>query len=424
MPLDEFGLRLLPAVFGVLSVLALYWVGRRLFGTRTALISSFLLTVSPLHVMYSQLARYWALVFLLCAIYPYAIFIGFRDRNRLMIAAGFVTGVLAALAHPVSLLLVGGPVLVFLLPYLRPSAVRQLWTHKSFRWAAAFALLLTIVVAVRFVPILQGWISEHDKNPGSSAFLLWRAPPGLKQVFYVLSYLESLTLPLVMVAGLGLYLLNRTGRRPLAVYLLSLVGFPLAFLTLLSLRTPVSQYYLLPTIPVFYLTAGVFLSWLSRLEVAPFRRWVLPATVTTLLVATGMPTLISDFRDGRRFNFRQVARWIDPRLEPGDVVYSDQHMVLAHYLRDAEVRKLRGTEPLVEEIRRRRETGSGTAVWVVAPAASHAFRADLRQGGLSNWIYQHCELRNTVGVGRMDVRQHYLQVYRCGAESLGAGATS
>jgi len=205
---------------------------------------------------------------------------------------------------------------------------------------------------------------------------------------------------------------------------LSLVLFPLAFLTLLSLRTPVSQYYLLPTVPAFYLTAGVFLSWLSRLEVAPFGRWVLPATVTTLVVATGMPTLISDFRDGRRFTFRQVAQWIVPRLGPGDVVYSDQHMVLAHYLPDAEVRKLRGTDPLVEELSERRQTGSGTAVWVVAPAASHAFRATLREGGLSNWIYQNCKLQNTVGVGRMDVRQHYLQVYRCVVEPRPGGATS
>ena len=61
---------------------------------------------------------------------------------------------------------------------------------------------------------------------------------------------------------------------------------------------------------------------------------------------------------------------------------------------------------------------------VVAPAASHAFRADLRLGGLSNWIYQNCKLLNTVGVARMDVRQHYLQVYRCGGKALVDGATS
>ena len=423
LPLDEFGLRLLPAVFGVVSILAVYLVAQRLFSTRAALFSSFLLTVSPLHVMYSQLARYWALVFLLCAIYPYAIFVGVRDRKLGTLAFGVVTGVLAALAHPVSLLLVGGPVLVFLIPYLRPSSLRQLWTHQTFRWAAVVALLVAIAVAVRFVPILHGWITEHDRNPGSGQFLLWRAPPGLKQVFYVLAYVDSLTLPLVLLAALGLYLLLKGSQSALALYMASLIAFPLIFLTLLSLRTPVSQYYLLPTVPTFFFAAGVFLDWLSRMEVRPFRRWVLPATVTTLVVATGLPTLLSDYRDGRRFDFRRVSRWIDAHLSPGDVIYSDQHMVLAHYLPDAEVRKLRGTEPLAEELRRRRETGSSGILWVVAPAASHAFRADLRQGGLINWIYDNCELRNTVGVGRMDVRQHYLQVYRCATASPG-GANS
>jgi predicted membrane-bound mannosyltransferase len=81
-PLDEFGLRLLPAVFGVLAVPALYLVCRRLAGARAALWAALLLAVSPLHIMYSQLARYWSLVFLLCLIYPYALYLGIREGNR------------------------------------------------------------------------------------------------------------------------------------------------------------------------------------------------------------------------------------------------------------------------------------------------------------------------------------------------------
>ena len=112
LPLDEFGLRLLPAVFGVLAIPALYFVSRHLVGTRAALFGAMLLAVSPLHVMYSQLARYWSLVFLLSAIYPFAIYLGVRDRSRRMLALGLGTGVLAALAHPVSVLLMGGPLLL------------------------------------------------------------------------------------------------------------------------------------------------------------------------------------------------------------------------------------------------------------------------------------------------------------------------
>ena len=49
----------------------------------------------------------------------------------------------------------------------------------------------------------------------------------------------------------------------------------------------------------------------------------------------------------------------------------------------------------------------------MAPAASHAFRATLKEGGLRQWIYDNCQLQNTLGRGRVDLRQHYLQIYRC-----------
>src|SRR5688572_11982743 len=65
LPLDELGMRLLPALFGVLAIPAFYFVVRRLLGTRPALLAAFLLTFSPLHLIYSQFGRYWSLVFLL-----------------------------------------------------------------------------------------------------------------------------------------------------------------------------------------------------------------------------------------------------------------------------------------------------------------------------------------------------------------------
>src|SRR5438552_1952244 len=53
LPLDEFGLRLLPATFGLLAIPAFYLVSRRLIGIRAALLGTLLLTVSPVLVLYS-----------------------------------------------------------------------------------------------------------------------------------------------------------------------------------------------------------------------------------------------------------------------------------------------------------------------------------------------------------------------------------
>ena len=414
MPLDEFGLRLLPATFGVLAVPVLYFVTRRLLGTRPALFAAFLLAVSPVHVIYSQFGRYWSLVFMLAAVYPYALYVGVRERNGRALALGIVTALLATLAHPSAVLLMGGPAVWLAFTYLRPGKLRILWAMPAFRVGVAAAALALAVILWRFIPILQEWIYEHDANPGPGQFLL-RAPPRLlKPVVYILAYVEAWTIPVILAGAVGLYLLWRYRDRFLAQYMASLFLFPLVFLCLIMFRTPVSTYYLLAAAPVFFMGAGYFLDRIWQVEWGFGPRWLAPALVLVLLLIPGTPTLVSQFLNGRRFDFKGAAEWMRPRLTPGDVVYSDQPVALDHYLPDLEVGRLRyNTDPLAEAIRTVGRLGRGGALWIVAPAPAHAFRTNLRQGGLARFIYDNCQLSNTVGRSRVDFRQQYLQVYRC-----------
>jgi 4-amino-4-deoxy-L-arabinose transferase-like glycosyltransferase len=59
---SEAALRSLSAVVGVLSVAALYGMGRELLGERPAALGALLLASAPLHIWYSQEARMYALV--------------------------------------------------------------------------------------------------------------------------------------------------------------------------------------------------------------------------------------------------------------------------------------------------------------------------------------------------------------------------
>lgn len=413
-PLDELGLRILPALFGVLAVPAFYFVSRRLIGTRAALLGALLLTVSGLHVFYSQFARYWSLVFLLSAVYPYALYLGIREGDRRALALGLVTAVLAVLAHPVSILLVGGPAIWLALFYLRPSYLKDAWSHKGFRWGAALAVVVAGVVVARVLPLFQDWISMHDQNPGMGQFLHGpKRGHGIKQLVLLTAYVESLTLPVVLGGAVGVYLLWRERDRTLGFFLASLALFPLAFIALVSVRTPVSTFYLLPTAPVFFLGAGVFLDRLFQHEWNLSPRWLIPATILAVFITAGAPTLVSQYRNGRRFDFRSVARWLEPRLSPGDVVFSDQPMVLAHYLNGLPVQKLRGDPTPLREAASDLPRSGGAALWIVAPAPAHAIRTNLKVGGLADWMYANCQMRNTIGRGRVDFRQQYLQVYRC-----------
>jgi 4-amino-4-deoxy-L-arabinose transferase-like glycosyltransferase len=416
LPLDEFGLRLLPAVFGVLAVPIFYVICRRLLGSRAALLGALLVAVSPILVYYSQFARYWSLVFLLCSVYPYAIYIGLRERNGAYLALGIVTCVLAVLAHPVSVLLVGGMGIWILATYLKREHLARLWNRSSVKWPVLLFVLLTGFAAIRSVTLLRGWITAHDTRQTTTEFLLSvPSKPGLKQVLYMAGFVDGLTLALVLSGALGIYLLWRERDRSLALFLTLVFLLPVVFLTLLSFRTPVSTFYLVPTIPVVFMGAGFFLDRLSRLQWNLRPAWLLPAALTLLILAEGAPTLLSQYRDGRRYDFRGAAQWLDENLTSDDVIFSDQFKVVTHYMPGRAVRRLRGDPaPLMQAAQVMHRSGSGQGVlWVVKPAASHAFRTNPRLGSLDHWLYGNCQLKITVGRSRLDYRQNFLQIYRC-----------
>jgi dolichyl-phosphate-mannose-protein mannosyltransferase len=418
MPLDEFGLRLLPAICGVLAIPAFYAVTRRLVGTRAALFGAFLVATSGLLVYYSQFGRYWTLVFLLSSVYPYALYLGFRDGDRRMLALGALTGVLAALAHPVSVLLLGGLGLWVIVVYGKRDRLAQLWSQKSVRWGALIAVILAVAIAMRFIPVLRNWVFLHDQVPQSERggeFLL-HAPggQGVKQASLLLAFVQNLTPPLVLAGVLGIYLLRQGRNRAVALLLACLFLVPVAFILLVQVRTAVSTFYLIPAIPPLFIGAGVFLDRLVAADWELRPRWLVAAAVTAMIFAAGAPTLISQYRDGRRWDFRGASRWLEERLAPADIVFSDQPHVVAHYLPGRQVQRL-----IADPARLSRaagvlqQSGRGGALWIVAPAPSHAFRTNQRIGSLNDWMYENCQLRNTIGVGRVDFRQNFLQVYRC-----------
>ncbi len=58
---NDFGLRLLPALFGIATIPAFYWMLFKRFNRATALWGAFLLALSPFHIMYSQELRMFTL---------------------------------------------------------------------------------------------------------------------------------------------------------------------------------------------------------------------------------------------------------------------------------------------------------------------------------------------------------------------------
>lgn len=416
LPLNEFSLRLLPAVFGVLGIPVIYLVTRRLVSSRAGLFAAILLSLSGLHVYYSQFARYWSLVFMLCAIYPYAIYLGFRERDRRLLLLGIATGLLAVLAHPTSVLPAGGLVLWLASVYLRPTHLANFWREKGVRWGLLILGLLVLGAGLRFIPMLRAWIAERDTIPRGEFLLSLPVTPGVKQVLYLLAFVEGLGVALALTGSAGIYLLWQRRERSLAVLLGCMFVFPIAFLALLSFRAAVGTFYLVPTLPIMFIAAGVLLDHVAGVDWGLRPRWLVAVLLTVLIVVAGAPTLISQHRDGRRYDFRGAAYWLQGRLGAGDIVLSDQPEVTTHYLKQRRAERLIPDPQLLNQTV---QSLNGTAsLWIVAPySAKGGHRTNPKLGGLKTWIYNNCRIRHVLGIARFDFRVNELQIYQCSDQS-------
>ena len=395
------GLRLIPALAGILAVPTMYYLVSRVATRRAGLFAAFLLALNALHVSRSQHGRYWTLVFLLCTAFSLAFYVGVRERKRNWILASLALGLLAMLSHPTSGILAGGIGVWLLIIYGPKVGLRRLGASQPARWVMASGVLAAALTAVWLIPLLQAWVAtSHMKR--------------LSGVSLVLSQVDGLTAELSLVAIAGVVWIWHSDRS-LAVFLGSVVVIPTAFLVALSYGTAVSTAYLFPTGPFFFVGAAIFLDQLTRLPVEAWTRRLLATTVVAVLLASNIPGLWSQYRDGGRPDFRAAAAYLKMRLGPQDDIVSDQSRTLKHYLPDARITPLRRRpEKIKAALDSVLAEGSGK-LWIVVQASLRAgFKNHkLGLGPIADWVYASCQLQHTVEQPRLDFRNNGLQIFEC-----------
>ena len=212
MPLDEFGIRLLPAISGVLTIPVFYAMTRRLVGTRAALIGAFFVATSGLLVYVLPVRP------LLDARVP-----AFVPCTRTRCIWEFATAtaacwrwewwpaVLAVLAHPVSVLLLGGLGVWIIAIYAEARPAAQLWGRRSVRWGAFARGDSGRDHRDAICPHASVWIQKHDQAPvserGGEFLLHTPGGQGVKQLALLLVYVQNLTPPLVLAGAAGIFML-------------------------------------------------------------------------------------------------------------------------------------------------------------------------------------------------------------------------
>ncbi len=305
---SEFRIRVLSVLFAVVSIPVIYSLGRRLFDSRIALLATALLAINAYHIQYSQEARTYPLMVLLCMISSLYFLRCLADPSRNNRLIYILASGLAVYAHFFSALVVLGQRLS--LSFLdRQQVPRQI--KNDWRW---IALSISPVVA---------FIAATGAGP-----LRWVERPGWKELWgfaldftgnggplLVLAYAAA-----VMAALLPAWRTLRARRISWEEWKYRFLGIWLVFtpvlVLLLSFVKPLFVLrYFISSLPALLLLAACGLARLRRPAL------ILPAFLCLLVLSVrGTISTYQQDIDIQRDDWRDTTQYLLQHAQPGDAL--------------------------------------------------------------------------------------------------------
>jgi uncharacterized membrane protein len=315
MGTSEFALRFLSVVFGIGSVYMCYKIGRLFFDRSTGLMSALIISISPIHIWYSQEARGYTLsVFLIMATAYY--FILALKENKLCLWVNFILLLsLSVYTNYFSLLIIisTGTVIIFLKNYQR----------LLIKW-----LLICFSVAILFSP--WGFYFLRDALAVKSNF--WLSKPSLQSLLVTLenfnvgynaaqgAHLASVFIYLPLLI-LGVFY----AKKEKAIILLSFLLLPILITFVISQWTPVYiDRQLILFSPFYYIliAAGlmkikktqikiIFLGFIFILSLSSLRNYYLDYLPSSYIHYLGVSI---------KKPFKPTIKYIKENLKKGDVI--------------------------------------------------------------------------------------------------------
>jgi mannosyltransferase len=200
--MGAFAVRILSALFGIASILLVYKLGKSLFNTGTALIASFLLSISCFHIYHSQQVKHYSF-FVFLVLLSFIYFIDFLERKKPnVLAFNLLLNVLIVCTHPFGLSVIAAQ-------FLYVICVHRAIDGKQLKKWLFFQLPLVLFLG------LWAWILFAGRN-NLKAILWWARPPAIQNLIdtfstfvyggpaYGLSSLEYVSFPPIITSALML----------------------------------------------------------------------------------------------------------------------------------------------------------------------------------------------------------------------------
>jgi mannosyltransferase len=335
---DELMLRLPSLIFGVLTVLAAFVLGRVAAGLRVGLVTALLVALAPYQVLYGQEARMYTMLTFAATVAMAGLVWLLRQSEQacepLWHRSTWRTGQTVRWAW---LAYVGGTVLTL---YLHNAAVFFAATcglcggvllvacrGRRLRWLANWAIANLAVLAVWSL-----WAPTLLVQTGKVARRFWPDPPTTKQIVRTLAEIYTLSDRRLWVMALfgalcvlGWFALRKQPRLAAGLALLAFVAPVLVLLVSLAKPMFLTRIMMWAAMPFFVLVAcGVF--------ALPWR--LAPAVWLAALLALAGVNLERYYADQDKPPWKQIARELHALYRPGALILtpgSQERTSLSYY---------------------------------------------------------------------------------------------
>ncbi|HEX8653584.1 MAG TPA: glycosyltransferase family 39 protein [Pyrinomonadaceae bacterium] len=350
---SEAGARLLSVLFAALSILVAYKVASLLFEPWTGLLGALLLSVSQLHIVFSQEARMYALLSLLSLLSIYFFIRWLKDESGGLAFAAYVAATaLLTYTQVYGWFIIAAQNLFFLSLYLLS---KGLFKRMLKRWALAQAL--TLALFLPWVPVMIEQISRVQQGfwiPAPSLRLL-----GLTLDEYLFSNsLQWIHLLLITLCIISHWRLKRVGvdshssddahrqawfsDRVKIYFLLTWLLVPVLVPFILSyfMRPIFLPKYTVAALPAFVILAA---RGLMDIRFAPARLFVV-----ALILFLSLSGLHGYWGTQRKTDWRDAVAYFNQTAKPDDLVLfypSFSQIPFDYYLRLPTVKKVPFSPP-------------------------------------------------------------------------------
>jgi len=328
----EWGARLGPCLIGALSIPILGIAARPVVGGSAATVAAMLLALAPWHIYWSQMARYYTTQFLFANLFLLGFAWGVTTGSLRALAWGAAAAVLAYLAHPTALLMVGVCAGCLALAWaLRVPHLARL--RAGVALGAAMATCLGVYVLGETTSVRWGGdaisFSTQDWDPSLTVLVLGTA----------------LRIDLVVAAVAALWAVSLVrARNPIGALLAAVaILSPFSFFVL-KFWFPIGPRYYFFSFFAWTLLAGLWAAEIDR-QLSPTWGRLAGTTGAAALLASvsfGAYLYASDGA-GARARWREAYSYILQHGAPNDPVFAEAGGFQAQYYMGREAAPFPGT---------------------------------------------------------------------------------